>query len=193
MCRAHYRQGIKLIVIFLIVFSGNAHAQFPVKKPPVDYYSTKYDDYFRKYTKRYFSAFTVVDWRWFKSQAIVESALKPNAKSRVGAQGVMQIMPGTWKDIRKKQPWIFDDVWDPRWNIASGIYYNKYLWDVWKADRAWIERLKFTFGSYNCGVGNVLKAQRRCAYQCTAWSGVERYVPRETYHYVNRIFKLMAM
>jgi soluble lytic murein transglycosylase-like protein len=181
----HYWTCLKLAAV-LILFALPAHAGLPV-----DRYSTKFDDHFRKYSKRYFSV--AIDWKWFKAQAITESALNPRAVSPVGAMGVMQIMPGTWSDIMKKETWIINDVWEPRWNIAAGIYYDRWLWNIWKADRPWIERVKFMMGSYNCGAGNVLKAQRRCTYQCNAWVGVEQYVPHETYHYVHRILKLMAV
>jgi soluble lytic murein transglycosylase-like protein len=181
----HYWTCLKLAAV-LILFALPAHAGLPV-----DRYSTKFDDHFRKYSKRYFSV--AIDWKWFKAQAITESALNPRAVSPVGAMGVMQIMPGTWSDIMKKETWIINDVWEPRWNIAAGIYYDRWLWNIWKADRPLQERLKFVFGSYNCGAGNVLKAQKRCVSNCNQWASVMGHVPHESYNYVIRIFKLMGI
>ena len=86
---------------------------------------TKYDQYFKKYSKRYFGP--NVDWRWFKAQGIAESALQDKALSPVGAKGVMQIMPSTFAEIRRKNP-QFINIDEPRWNIAAGIYYNRYLY-----------------------------------------------------------------
>ena len=88
-------------------------------------WSTKYDTHFRKYAKRYFGP--NVDWRWFKAQGIAESALQHKARSAVGAKGVMQIMPATFAEIRKKNP-QFVNINEPRWNIAAGIYYDRYLY-----------------------------------------------------------------
>ena len=60
----------------------------------------KFDDTFRKYTKRFFGP--GYDWKHFKAQGLAESNLRPDARSYVGARGVMQIMPGTYSDLRKK-------------------------------------------------------------------------------------------
>ena len=45
----------------------------------------KYDKYFSKYSKRYFGP--SFDWRFFKAQAVAESRLVANVKSRAGALG----------------------------------------------------------------------------------------------------------
>src|SRR5512144_831567 len=65
----------------LLLTAQALHAQPPVSEVPlrVDDYSTKYDDYFRHYSQRYFGPF--VDWRWFKAQAVAESLLNPQAHS----------------------------------------------------------------------------------------------------------------
>jgi soluble lytic murein transglycosylase-like protein len=93
----------------------------------------KFDPYFSKYTKRYFGP--AFDWQLFKAQAVAESHLAANATSHVGAVGIMQIMPRTFEEIRKKQPAIKGTREQPRWNIAAGIYYDRQLWNTWKADR----------------------------------------------------------
>ena len=49
--------------------------------------NSRYDNYFRKYSKRYFGL--GFDWRYFKAQGMAESELNPNAKSYVGARGIM--------------------------------------------------------------------------------------------------------
>ena len=75
-----------------------------------------YDEIFRKYSKQYFGV--GFDWKVFKAQAMTESNLNPEAKSWVGAKGVMQLMPATYQEIQSKNPEI-GEISDPRWNIAA--------------------------------------------------------------------------
>jgi len=94
-------------------------------------WTNKYDGYFKKYTKRYFGP--GFEWRWFKAQGIAESNLNNEAESWVNARGIMQIIPKTFHEIKKKKP-SFVDVNEPRWNIAAGIYYDYQLYQKWKAE-----------------------------------------------------------
>ena len=59
-----------------------------------------YDDTFRKYSKRFFGP--AYDWKLFKAQGMTESNLDMTARSRVGARGVMQLMPSTFRSIRSE-------------------------------------------------------------------------------------------
>jgi soluble lytic murein transglycosylase-like protein len=68
-----------------------------------------------------------------------ESAYKPCAVSRKGAQGLMQIMPDTAGDLNVK------DVFDPKENIAAGAKYLKQLLDKYKGDN------KLALAAYNAG------------------------------------------
>ena len=166
----------------------------PFDKPVhSDYWDTRYDGYFRKYAKRYFGP--RFDWHWFKAQGIAESNLKPQAKSRAGAVGIMQILPSTYGDIRKKNP-HFLNIEEPRWNIAAAIYYDRMLYQKWlKRLVGRNERLRFTFASYNAGYGTILKARRRASRgdnQAHTWEIVAPHSPKETQMYVRRIGRLMA-
>jgi membrane-bound lytic murein transglycosylase F len=155
----------------------------------------KYDKYFTKYTKRYFGP--NFDWRHFKAQAIAESRLKEGAESHAGALGVMQIMPKTFEDILRRNRSIKGTRDQPRWNIAAGIYYDRKLWNLWKADRPFEDRLGFMFGSYNAGSGNILKAQKlakREKLNENLWQSIEPVLPQvtgkrsiETINYIKRI------
>jgi membrane-bound lytic murein transglycosylase F len=159
---------------------------------------TDYDRYFRKYTKRFFGV--SFDWNYFKAQAIAESNLNPNAQSHVGAVGLMQLMPRTFKEVSDKSEVIEGVLEEPRWNIAAGIWYNKYQFDYWQKGRGLEERLKFMYGSYNAGRGNLLKAQREAINQGLnprQWSSMNEALPlvtghrsRETLTYVDRIFEI---
>ena len=158
----------------------------------------KFDPYFSKYTKRYFGP--GFDWRIFKAQAVAESRLQAGATSHVGAKGIMQIMPRTFKEILKKNPTIKGTRAQPRWNIAAGIYYDRQLWNTWKAKRPFQDRLNFMFGSYNAGKMNIIKAQKLAegsGQNPNLWQAIESELPevtgknsRETIGYVNKIGKI---
>lgn len=156
---------------------------------------TKYDKYFSKYSKRYFGP--NFDWHHFKAQAIAESRLKAAATSRVGAVGVMQIMPKTFEEIVHKHPMIKGTREQPRWNIAAGIYYDRKLWKLWKAERSFQDRLDFMLGSYNAGRGNILRAQKIAEKQGlnpNLWKSIEPVLSeitgkrsKETIDYIRKI------
>jgi membrane-bound lytic murein transglycosylase F len=117
----------------------------------------RYDDTFRKYTKRFFGI--GYDWRVFKAQGMAESDLTPTARSRVGARGIMQLMPSTYKQIQSNVP-RFQSIDDPEWNIAAGILHDHDLWDRWKTHDSMNDRRDFMFASYNAGEGPIIRAQR---------------------------------
>ena len=157
-----------------------------------------YDQHFRKYSKRFFGV--GFDWHYFKAQAIAESNLNPNATSRVGALGIMQIMPRTFEEVSHKSKLIQGGATEPRWNIAAGIWYNKQQFDYWHKGRDLEERLRFMYGSYNAGRGNLLKAQRHAinnGLNPREWSSMHVALPmvtgrhsRETLTYVERVFQI---
>lgn len=165
-----------------------------VGDPPISdkSWTNKYDAHFRKYAKHYFGPH--VNWRWFKAQAIAESNLKPNARSAAGAKGIMQIMPSTFKEIRRQNPHMLS-ISDSRWNIAAGIYYDRLMYRKWDKNIPMNERLAFAFGSYNAGYGGVRKAYRKAEKkheQVDEWQKVAPYSPAETRKYVERIRHLMS-
>jgi membrane-bound lytic murein transglycosylase F len=180
----HARQ--LLLLTALLASSTTAAARVPNEQ--VDSWNDRYDVHFRKYAKRYFGPH--IDWRWFKSQGIAESGLEPDATSEAGARGLMQIMPATYREIRRENP-HFLDADQPRWNIAAGIFYDRKLYDKWRTPPAGEQRLLFTFGSYNAGYGRIYKAFRQDPDRSGSWHTVTRFVPPQTRHYVRRIQKLM--
>jgi membrane-bound lytic murein transglycosylase F len=156
--------------------------------------SERYDDVFRKYSKRFFGI--GFDWQYFKAQGLAESGLEPSAKSRVGARGIMQLMPGTYAEIqsRSKELGAIDD---PEWNIAAGIMHDRGLWLRWKDNPSTENRLRFMFASYNAGEGTILRARsvaRMEQLDESAWQSIEQVAPkvqrwryRETLPYVRKI------
>ena len=159
---------------------------------------TTYDQHFTKYTKRFFGV--GFDWHYFKAQAVAESNLREDARSPVGAVGLMQIMPRTFEEIQRKHPAITGSLDQPRWNIAAGIWYDRQHFVVWAADRSLVERLKFTFGSYNAGRSSILRAQQFAlgeGLNAMLWDSVAGELPRvtgrrsqETVAYVARVLDI---
>lgn len=154
----------------------------------------RYDHLFKKYSKRFFGP--AYDWRLFKAQAMTESNLSPEATSRVGARGLMQLMPSTFREVQTKNP-EFESIDDPEWNIAAGISYDRWLWRIWDEHPTLQDRKDFMFGSYNAGSGTLRRAQetarsRQLDERC--WQSIAEVAPnvkgwryRETLEYVRRI------
>lgn len=159
----------------------------------------RYDDVFRKYSKRFFGVGH--DWRMFKAQAMTESRLDPEARSQVGARGVMQLMPTTFREIQSRNPeWASID--DAEWNIAGGIFHDRELWRMWRPDVDGPDHHRFMFGSYNAGRIPLLTAQRIARdrqLDARTWPAIETVAPsvprwrhRETLQYVDRIAANLA-
>lgn len=154
----------------------------------------RYDATFKKYSKRFFGV--TFDWRRFKAQGLAESGLDPSARSRVGAKGVMQLMPSTFHDIQTHRP-EFGSIDDPEWNIAAGIMHDRYLWKLWSPMVPDDDRPSFMFGSYNAGEGTIGRATRvakASALDDVRWRSIEQVAPtvprwryRETLGYVRAI------
>ena len=171
---------------------GEPPAAQPRGRLPVEdeQWTARFDDHFRKYSKRFFSV--AFDWRWFKAQGITESGLRVDATSWVGARGIMQIMPATFQEIAELSSLPLSDTEDPAQNIAAGVFYDRRLYDLWDDIPDRRQRLAFAFASYNGGRSRTLRAQDRCASACEQWPNVQAYVPEETRNYVQKIMRLMA-
>lgn len=156
--------------------------------------SDKYDSYFKKYAKRYFSV--AFDWKLFKAQGMAESGLSPTARSWVGARGIMQLMPSTYHDISSHRPEM-TSIDDPQWNIAAGILHDRDMWTLWKDSVPDDDRWRFMFGGYNAGEGTIFRAQgvaRASKLNERTWPSIESIAPtvprwryRETLSYVRTI------
>ena len=163
------------------------------------HWTRKYDQYFRKYSKRFFGP--AIDWHWFKAQGIAESGLRENARSWVNAKGIMQLMPRTFAELKNKNPEL-SNVMEPRWNIAAGIYYDSTLFSKWEEDRQFLDRMRFMLGSYNAGFSTILRAQklsRKNGFNGRDWHIIKSVAPKVsrwrekgTLGYISKIEKLMG-
>jgi hypothetical protein len=95
----------------------------------------------------------------------VESNFNPNAVSRKGAMGLMQLMPQTARQLRVANPF------DPQQNVDAGVRHLKQLMESYGGD------VKLTLAAYNAGQGAVARS-----------AGVPHFA--ETRNYVKRITQL---
>ena len=130
------------------------------------------------------------------AQGFQESGLRQDAKSHVGAIGVMQVMPATGQDLK------VGDIREIEPNIHGGTKYMDQLMTKYFPDAKFSEadRPLFAFASYNCGPGNVSKMRKEAAKRGLdpdKWfNNVELVVGEkigmETTTYVRNIYKYYA-
>lgn len=111
-----------------------------------------------------------------KYLAIVESALNPTAKSRMGATGLWQFMLPTGKMYGLNVTSYVDERSDP---ILSTDAASRYLKSLKNSFDDW----DLALAAYNCGPGNVSKAIRRSGGSTDYWT-LRNFLPRETAGYV---------
>lgn len=110
-------------------------------------------------------------WIWAVMRA--ESNGDPGAVSRVGAMGLMQLMPGTWAGLTARYG-LGDNPWDARANIHAGAAYLREM----------VERygdLPSALAAYNAGPGRV-----------DDWRARGRALPAETIAYVAKIAPMVG-
>jgi transglycosylase-like protein with SLT domain len=106
-----------------------------------------------------------VDPNLVRALVKVESNFNPNAVSRKGAMGLMQLMPQTARQLNLKNPF------DPQQNVDAGVRHLKQLLETYGGD------VKLSLAAYNAGSGAVARSR-----------GIPRYA--ETQNYVRRITSL---
>ncbi|OHB25105.1 MAG: lytic transglycosylase [Desulfuromonadaceae bacterium GWB2_53_15] len=95
-----------------------------------------------------------------------ESGYNPNAVSRKGASGLMQLMPGTARSLK------VNNSFDPKDNVEGGVKYLRFLLDTFRGD------VSLAVAAYNAGLNKVAK-----------FGGIPPYT--ETRTYVNRVLSYM--
>ena len=116
-----------------------------------------YDSYIRASAER-----NGVDPALMKAMMHTESAFNPNARSPVGAQGLMQLMPATARRFNVSNPW------NPADNIEGSAKYIAWLM------RRFNNNVEHAVAGYNAGEGNVDK-----------YGGIPPF--KETRNYVQRV------
>ncbi|MCP3875342.1 MAG: lytic transglycosylase domain-containing protein [Desulfobacteraceae bacterium] len=180
------RIKIFLFVILIILFMGKAFAdiytfidskgivhftnvptssdyRLYIKEKPKKikqlYRSRQYDDIIKKAQKRFGVEFYLI-----KAVIKIESNFNPDAVSKKGAKGLMQIMPGNFKSLLVKDPF------NPSQNIMGGALYLQRLLKRYEY------KLPLALAAYNAGPEAVDRYKRIPPY-------------RETQNYVKKVME----
>ncbi len=143
---------------------------------------------FEKYGEQY-----DLDYVLMIAQGYQESRLDQNAKSHVGAIGIMQVMPATGKEL------AVGDIAQLEPNIHAGVKYIRFMIDQYYADEPMtkLDKGLFAFASYNAGPNRIRQLRERAAKRGldpNVWfNNVEvvaaEAIARETVQYVSNIYK----
>jgi len=144
--------------------------------------------FFQKYGGQY-----QVDYLLMAAQGYQESGLDQDAKSRVGAVGVMQVMPATGKELN------VGDITQIEPNIHAGVKYMRFVVNQYFKDEPMdnLNKWLFAFASYNAGPGRLRQLRKEASKRGldpNVWFGnVEQIaserIGRETVTYVSNIYK----
>jgi membrane-bound lytic murein transglycosylase MltF len=147
-------------------------------------------DLFKKYGDRY-----DLDYLLLAAQGYQESQLDQSKRSRVGAIGVMQVMPSTARDKAVN----IRDIQNLENNIHAGVKYNRWMMDNFYKEPGLtrLDRGLFAAASYNAGPGKVASLRKEAKAQGLdpdKWfNNVElvaaKRIGRETVTYVSNIYK----
>ncbi len=127
----------------------NVHSFKYFKPSDRERYISPFDHLFQEHAKK-------LDWNWMllASQAFQESSFNPEAVSKQGARGLMQIMPSTGLEFGSR------NLDDPAESIRISTLFLKKLYKSFAYVPDLTERLKFTLAAYNAGKGHVEDARR---------------------------------
>jgi membrane-bound lytic murein transglycosylase D len=151
---------------FIKLYTEKRRDQVEMMLGMAEYYYPKFEEILDKYDMP-------LDLRHLP---IIESALNPTARSRVGATGLWQFMFGTARQMDLEITSFVDERRDPVAATDAAVRYFKYLYDRYGD---W----HLAIAAYNCGPGNVNRAIRRAGGKRNYWAIYYR-LPRETRGYV---------
>jgi soluble lytic murein transglycosylase len=146
------------------------------------YYPLKYGEEIEKYAKK-----QNLDPNLVRGLILQESYYNPKAKSRVGATGLMQLMPPTAKEHAKRMGISYSPsrLEDPDVNIRIGTFHLRMLINLFSG------QVPLAIASYNAGQGNVMK-WRRAAPRKPMDEMLESIPFPETRNYVKRVTMLRS-
>ena len=175
-----------IVVPLLFVVTASIFALFAVgeishikaralqmQQEPESWIISEYDSMFRVVGEKY-----GVDWLLLSAIASVESKFDPNAVSKAGAVGLMQVMP----KVARRMGYERDTLFDARVNaeVAAQILHENN--DMLRLPSTFnkTERLNFILACYNAGYSRIADARRLTRYHeenADRWSIVATYLP----------------
>jgi len=143
---------------------------------------------FRKYGDQY-----DINWLLMAAQGYQESGLDQGVHSKVGAVGVMQVMPQTGREMQVGNIALVEP------NIHAGVKYIRQVVDKYYKNEPMtdLDKVLFAFASYNAGPARIRQLRseaRQTGLNPNVWfDNVERIaakrIGRETTQYVSNIYK----
>ena len=141
-------------------------------------YPKKYEDIVEQYASEYnvpeYVIYAVID---------TESGFDPNAKSKDGALGLMQMTPEVFElltsDLHLNEYLDFEELSDPETSIRYGTYYLRYLFDKF-------HKWSVVFAAYDAGESQVLDWLYDPAYS-TDGENLKKIPIRSTQSYVKSV------
>lgn len=118
-----------------------------------------------------------MDWRLLAAIAYQESRFDPDARSRRGAQGLMQVMNSVAREFGVP----IDRISDPRTNIATAVKLIKKIEGTLRFGDATSEedRIRIVLACYNAGMGHIIDARRlavKHGANHNSWEQLSRFV-----------------
>ena len=135
----------------------------PAHAAPVDQFQAHIKEASRRFA---------IPAKWIEAVIIAESNGDRQAVSPRGAMGLMQLMPGTWEELRDEHG-LGSDPYDPHTNILAGTAYLKAMYERFGSPGL--------FAAYNAGPGRYTEHLR-----------AGKPLPAETRAYVASIEKALA-
>ena len=177
------RKAISVILLLILVAAGIFGVKYSIAYFNRQIYPQKYSEFVEKYAGEY-----EVDKNMVYAIIKTESDFHPDATSKVGARGLMQIMSDTFDWIQSKiknDGATFDDMYDPEENIRHGTFFISYLYKEFGS-------YETAIAAYHAGrgaIGKWLKDERYSKDGKTLYN-----IPiDDTGHYVNKVMKNYEM
>lgn len=183
-----HRQGTAFSQQLITKYTGSAFMLKQAVSPDSMKRFEQTAQVFRKYSDKY-----GMDYLLMMAEGYQESGLNQQVKSPVGAIGVMQLMPGTGKDMN------VGDITQEEANIHAGVKYfsstmNRLYGNEPVDD---LNKVLFTFAAYNCGPARVKQLRAEAAQKGldpNVWMNNVEFIAaarvgQETVNYVTNIYK----